>query len=148
MCRCACHLSAALWLSGFRLSDGSGRQWRQRTTRLWPTCDYCSGGAQKGRVRTRCKQYTEPQTTFSGWSTSREEAWGLAARGLMLSGLCQMSGEDRCHMNLVRMLETSSASFCLALPLTQFCMTIHPTDCQTDQTAAIRLTCSGACARS
>lgn len=105
MCGCARHLSAAIY--------GSGRQWRQRTTRLWPTCDYSGGGTQKGQVRTRCKQYTQPQTTIRWWSvTSHEEAWGLAVRGPMRSVLCQRSREDRYRMNLVRMLETSSASFC------------------------------------
>ncbi len=74
MCGCACHLSAALRLSDSSLWDGSGRQWRQQATRLQPTCDdYCGDGAQ--RVRTRCKQHTEPQTTFGGWNTSVRSGW-------------------------------------------------------------------------
>ncbi len=39
-------------------------------------------------------------------SAAETQAWGLADWGPTLSGLCQTSGEDRCHMNLVRMLET------------------------------------------
>ncbi len=82
MCGCACHLSAALRLSDSCLWDGSGRQWRQRATRLRPTCDYCGDGAR--RVRTRCKQHTEPQTTFSGWNTSVRSGWpGTDAEWLM-----------------------------------------------------------------
>lgn len=73
MFECACHLSAALRLSDSHLGDGSGRQWRQRATRLRPTCDYCGDGAQ--RVRTQCKQYTEPQTTFTDWNTSVRSDW-------------------------------------------------------------------------
>ncbi len=87
MCGCACHLSAALRLSDSRLWDGSGRQWRQQATRLQPTGDYCGDGAQ--RVRTRCKQHTEPQTTFGGWNTSVRSGWPGTDTEWLMSDQCR-----------------------------------------------------------
>lgn len=145
MCGCACHLSAVLRLSDSRLWDSSGRQWRQRATRLRPTCDYCGDGAR--RVRTRCKQHTEPQTTFSGWNTSVRSGWpGTDAEWLMSDQRRGQVPHEPGAWNQIYRLALALLSLSLARSWEAFytpCLTIHPTACQTDQTAAPSSRCSG-----
>lgn len=129
--------------------EGSGRQWRQRATRLQPTCDYCGDGAQ--RVRTQCKQHTEPQTTFGGWNTSVRSGWPETDTEWLMSD--QGRGDRWTWWGCLK--PDLSASFWLALSLAWSweafyipCLTIHPMACQTDQTAATSSRCSGARAHS